>query len=181
MNIEVGGLKEGKRSEFSYTLCGVEELLSGRLFRLKAPVSVSGEYAVTRGAVDVRANLEVSAVFNCDRCLREVGRDFSLEIDETFYPKADAEDFSGACSDSYFHDGRSIELDGFLREKLCLALPEYVVCKDTCKGLCPSCGRDLNIQKCNCDKKDGEASSPFGTLAELASGGKNGSTKKKNV
>ena len=35
-----------------------------------------------------------------------------------------------------------------------LELPTKVLCKEDCKGLCPKCGKDLNLGSCDCKTKD---------------------------
>lgn len=57
----------------------------------------------------------------------------SFELDEV-----DAEPF----------DGKTIDLDPIVREQVLLALPVTVLCREDCKGLCPSCGQDLNEKDC---------------------------------
>jgi uncharacterized protein len=37
-----------------------------------------------------------------------------------------------------------------IREELILAVPEYVLCREECRGLCPRCGKDLNEGPCAC-------------------------------
>lgn len=67
----------------------------------------------------------------------------SFELDEI-----DAEPF----------DGKTIDLDPIVREQVLLALPVTVVCREDCKGLCPTCGQDLNEQDCGHGKvKDVDA------------------------
>lgn len=50
-------------------------------------------------------------------------------------------------------DGKTIDLDPILREQVLLALPVSVVCRDDCKGLCGSCGQDLNEKDCGHSQK----------------------------
>ena len=40
-----------------------------------------------------------------------------------------------------------------IREEILLAFPMRFQCKEKCKGLCGSCGADLNEEKCSCGKK----------------------------
>ncbi|MBU4201056.1 MAG: DUF177 domain-containing protein [Verrucomicrobia bacterium] len=44
----------------------------------------------------------------------------------------------------------SIDLTDDIREDILLALPMKVVCSDTCRGLCPGCGVNLNKKPCAC-------------------------------
>ena len=43
-----------------------------------------------------------------------------------------------------------LDLSEAIREELILALEAYVLCREDCKGLCPSCGSDLNTNSCDC-------------------------------
>jgi uncharacterized protein len=43
-----------------------------------------------------------------------------------------------------------IDLGDAIREALILAMPEYPLCREDCRGLCPRCGADLNQGPCAC-------------------------------
>jgi uncharacterized protein len=45
---------------------------------------------------------------------------------------------------------RSIDLRPAVREQWLLAVPRFPVCSDDCKGLCPTCGAELNAGPCSC-------------------------------
>ncbi|MDX2013503.1 MAG: DUF177 domain-containing protein [Myxococcaceae bacterium] len=62
----------------------------------------------------------------------------SFELDEV-----DAEPF----------DGKTIDLDPIVREQVLLALPVTVLCREDCKGLCATCGQDLNEKDCGHSEK----------------------------
>ena len=60
----------------------------------------------------------------------------------------------------------NIPMDGFydltddIRETLLLSMPIRIKCKEDCKGLCCSCGANLNKEKCSCKKaKSGKKTS----------------------
>jgi uncharacterized protein len=54
--------------------------------------------------------------------------------------------------DVYPLDLHAAELDltEALREQLMLRVPQYVVCDEACRGLCPQCGANLNETECGC-------------------------------
>jgi uncharacterized protein len=64
-----------------------------------------------------------------------------------------------------FFEGDSIDLRDAVQEQVVLAVPLYPVCRENCKGLCPRCGVDLNVETCRCtaDKPPG----PFDVLKNL--------------
>jgi uncharacterized protein len=41
-------------------------------------------------------------------------------------------------------------LEDVLKEQILLALPPKQLCKVDCKGLCPQCGKNLNLESCDC-------------------------------
>ena len=43
-------------------------------------------------------------------------------------------------------DHHQIDLREAIRQNLVLALPIQPLCREDCKGLCPECGRDLNVE-----------------------------------
>ncbi len=43
-----------------------------------------------------------------------------------------------------------VEIDEDIRQEIILDYPMKVLCKPDCEGLCPNCGQNLNIAKCEC-------------------------------
>ena len=61
--------------------------------------------------------------------------------------------------------GSVIDLGATFRELLALALPVQPLCREECRGLCPRCGADRNVESCNCSQAT--QSSPFAVLGKL--------------
>ena len=94
-------------------------------------------------------HLEGEAAAECRRCLTDVTVSIAEDI-QLLFVEADTE---GADDpDVYVIDSRAHELDmrPALREQWLLAVPAFVQCRDDCKGLCPTCGADLNAGACDC-------------------------------
>jgi uncharacterized protein len=68
-----------------------------------------------------------------------------------------------------WYQGHEIELGGFFREVLALALPVQPVCREDCKGLCPVCGADRNAGSCGCEES--RPKTPFAVLEALRTRG----------
>lgn len=58
-----------------------------------------------------------------------------------------------------------VDLDEVARQQLYVELPEKMICSESCKGLCPGCGNNLNQQDCACIAD--EDANPFAILAGL--------------
>ena len=61
-------------------------------------------------------------------------------------------------------------LEDVLREQVVLAVPVKVICRQDCKGLCPHCGKNLNLEQCfvlSNKWQDAEAASNAGCTSLL--------------
>lgn len=96
----------------------------------------------------------------CDRCLepyqRDVDSEFSLFliIDLSSNSQNEIELFEDDMSVDFITDSE-ISLDDIVREQIYLSLPIKCLCREDCSGLCPSCGTNLNIKKCDCVEEKG--------------------------
>ncbi len=79
----------------------------------------------------------------CRRCLEPVRGTLRSEVLEVF----EAEPKEG---ETLLLDGVTIDLEPVAREAIMLELPIAPLCTDDCKGLCPTCGADLNEVDCDC-------------------------------
>lgn len=52
-------------------------------------------------------------------------------------------------------DERELSLDAQVYENLVASIPIRILCKEDCKGLCPGCGADLNLEPCRCAGGEG--------------------------
>jgi len=94
-------------------------------------------------------HLEGEVAGECRRCLTDVTASVADDV-HLLFVEADTE---GADDpDVYVVDPRDLELDmrPALREQWLLAVPAFLQCRDDCKGLCPTCGTDLNTGACDC-------------------------------
>lgn len=65
---------------------------------------------------------------------------------------------------NWFSDNE-LDLEPILEEQFYLSLPAQPLCQPECKGICQTCGTNLNEGTCGCSKKRGD--NPFGVLNKL--------------
>ncbi len=91
----------------------------------------------------------------CARCLEPVTRDLASAFDLLYRPlgvdagTAERAVHEGDTEIGYY-TGEGIQLEDVLREQVLLAAPLKAVCREDCKGICPRCGRNLNVENCQC-------------------------------
>jgi uncharacterized protein len=61
--------------------------------------------------------------------------------------------------------GDEVDLTDAVREQVLLRVPQYVLCREDCRGLCPKCGADLNAAPCDCAPD--EPVSPWSALNKI--------------
>lgn len=106
----------------------------------------------------VTGSFEAKTMVGCSKCLKEFEYPVSYKFTE-YYKKSQQEA-------DYSYLGYSIDLTQMLQDNLILSLPSRHVCKQTCKGLCSTCGADLSEQQCDCEPET-EETNPFHGLSEL--------------
>lgn len=104
-------------------------------FKVVSPLKITGE--VHRSRTTITSELQVSGKyeFSCARCLEKVvvPRKDDIALDTQLEP-----------TDDIFDLGEEI------RQEIILDVPNIVLCKPDCRGLCPGCGVNLNNEKCKC-------------------------------
>jgi uncharacterized protein len=105
--------------------------------------------------------LDVRVVGPCMRCLADAGVDVHVEAREY---QATSPGESDELTTPYLAEGK-LDLSAWAHDAVALALPDKILCRDDCAGLCPVCGRDLNREP---HEHEGEAVDPrWAALGEL--------------
>jgi uncharacterized protein len=97
----------------------------------------------------LNGTLSAAGRAECGRCLAEFDLRWDVPVEIIVLRDVDTDEGEG---DSLVIRQRSGEVDltEALRESAVLAFPQAPVCRDDCKGLCPSCGIDRNTGTCEC-------------------------------
>lgn len=85
----------------------------------------------------------------CRRCLMDT---LSRVSDEAHVIFAASDDEETGDPDVYRLDARAhaVDLRPVIREQWLLNVPSFALCREDCKGLCPTCGAELNAESCGC-------------------------------
>lgn len=115
----------------------------------KSPVALKLSN-IGRSKALVEGSAKLTFVFACDRCLRDVNYTFDL----SFQSEVVSPDYSGADKDSYESDCMEeyhLNVDELINNEILLNWPVKILCREDCKGICKSCGKNLNDGECGCD------------------------------
>ncbi|MNP16224.1 hypothetical protein D3C76_1086120 [compost metagenome] len=104
------------------------------------------------GVVAVYGHLTTKLDMSCSRCLKPLNRKVDIKFNESFKQSEEPEAVSlDEDEDLQIVTEERVDLVPYVEESFLLSLPFAAVCSDSCKGLCPNCGTDLNVEQCGCD------------------------------
>ncbi len=156
------GVRPGEelRDEHEIEIAPLE--LGGQRY-VAVPDHVPAELAVTRATNGTSLRLRFTTRLHgpCYRCLEDAALDQPVDVREY-----QAEDPQGddELESVYVTDDR-LDLSAWARDAVVLALPDKILCRPECAGLCPVCGKNLNREP---HGHEGEEIDPrWAGLAEL--------------
>jgi uncharacterized protein len=121
--------------------------------QIKDVVRVQARLDKSMRQILLQSSIQAGGVFLCDRCLE----DFRLQLDTAYslvYIQGDRstedvkkeEEIRVLTADTNF-----IDLDNDVREFILLTVPQKLLCREECLGLCPACGVNKNNTRCTCN------------------------------
>jgi uncharacterized protein len=103
----------------------------------------------------LRGELEARGEATCDRCLGRFALSFAVPVEIFILCDTGSEDDDGETPVIHQRQGE-VDLTDALREAVALAVPLRHICREECRGLCVSCGIDLNRETCDCQQDDSD-------------------------
>jgi DUF177 domain-containing protein len=132
----------------------LEPLVLGGQEYAPVPALVPADLAVTKASsgtvfeLSFRARLEGP----CFRCLADTALELPIRAREYQATQpGDDEDLRTP----YLHDD-TLELSTWARDALALELPDKILHDPDCAGLCPECGKDLNVEPHTHEEQKGD-------------------------
>ena len=111
---------------------------------LPVPDKVPAELAITKASTGTVLELGFTARLHgpCYRCLGDAVLEVPIAAREY---QATNPGESDELRTPYVVDD-NLDLAGWARDALALALPDKILCRPECAGLCPVCGKNLNLE-----------------------------------
>ncbi len=139
-------------------------------FLINAPVGTFREFTIEEPAMDLDDDLHAENIIckvraskvqqgilaaadcsgeidlDCTRCLDPFHTQLNAHFEELFYFHYLRENKE---AELFLPESGYMDLQDLVREYLVMEIPYAPVCKPDCKGLCPVCGKNLNLGPCN--------------------------------
>ena len=125
-----------------------------------APIKTAVNATRIDDMIAVKGEVKTRVRLPCGRCLQEYDLPLRPRFNLTYVnripgmaedDKQDEVEISAAEMGLIYFEGEEINLQDGIQEHVILALPIKALCNKDCKGLCSSCGKDLNKGNCGCD------------------------------
>lgn len=112
-------------------------------YELDKLVSFKGRLENTKRILHLKGTLATTYLMQCSRCLARTEDSLKIVIQEDIVSDSDDKE-------EYTYDTNVVDLSKILTDNIILNLPLVKLCSADCKGLCYTCGKNLNDGKCNC-------------------------------
>jgi uncharacterized protein len=151
----------------------IEECLEAEDVKCVEPVKGSMDFTNTGQLIVVRGSFSTKVELDCSRCLEKLTAPVNVKVEEQFPIKSiqsmmagyHEEDEIEEEEEEAFFQNNIFDLSEYIRQAILVESPIRPLCDEACKGLCPTCGKNLNEGPCDCPI-DIE-SSPFSALADM--------------
>ncbi len=147
MKIQISGLSEGIH-HYQFAVAP-EELELGDEFQSQVVVDATLEKSPNQ--ILVTSTIRTAALFACDRCTNSFEEVLTPSY-RMFYALESAAPLDvDPVEFQQLLPGQSvIDIADDVRQTLLLAVPLKLLCSESCRGLCPTCGTNLNDGACSC-------------------------------
>ncbi len=105
--------------------------------QISSPIEIKAQVTKLQDTLDIKIALKTEAALQCSRCLNETDIVISKNM---------RLDYTITTQDT------TIDISEDIRQELMLEYPLKPLCSLECKGLCVTCGKNLNEGPCGCKK-----------------------------
>ena len=147
MKVDIRDLHESSGSFEGDESVVVEDPMGGEI---AVPCRVRVEFRQGHGStIHFNGTVTASLLTQCHRCLdplrHDLVGDFELMVRRGEHGAEEGDDVVTLPVNQY-----DVDLDPYVHEAMVLGMPMIVVCREDCRGLCPTCGVNWNRETCSC-------------------------------
>lgn len=149
--------------DFSIDLESIEGVHS---LRITEPIRAKGKVYFTRDGMFLNLRAQARIESSCSRCLKDFEETLGLKLDYEIVSTEEAEEMDEE-EDILVVDHDVMDLEEVIIEELIMKAPMKPLCKEDCKGICNTCGQNLEKGNCNCQPREKEDETIDPRLAKL--------------
>lgn len=128
--------------------------LGGEMVVFKKPVHAVFDLTRVKSGILMKGNLTTEVELTCVKCLKRFTEVVEADLNEAYSLPGYEEIFEGYDEVFEIENGKEIDIEPALVENIVVSISSHPVCSESCKGICPKCGADLNTEKCDCVEEE---------------------------
>jgi uncharacterized protein len=160
--IDIGGLLGGGRQVLVVDDEVPIEPFEGIAF--VRPATVHLELRFADRMLTVEGSIAARASGPCVSCLEEVDFEMHVDVDERLDPLAGRE--RDPLGENNVVAGDRLDVEDLTRQNVLSVLPMGLRCMQECRGLCGTCGANLNASVCSCHNGESRGKSEVEDAAQ---------------
>lgn len=125
----------------------------GRKIEFVEPVKYDGEIYKVDGDYFIYLEIMYKYKENCGRCLEPFTKEDRTVLSGKLEERTN-ESMEDDEGEVIYYSEDKLNLQEEILNTIMLTLPMKPLCKEGCKGICPQCGANLNVEECNCTIED---------------------------
>ena len=131
-----------------------------------APVEISGRVERVGRGYRLEGRVKGGGTLRCVRCLTEFEFSFAEPVELHLVPVAsvaqdDETRLERGDLEVRFYEEPQVDVTELAAEQFALAVPMKPLCAESCRGICPRCGANLNQGACSCPPVSNDRSAPL--------------------
>lgn len=145
----ISGKDRSKKVNYTVEIPNVE--FEGDIIKFAKPCIVDGMITSDGDILVFKANIKTELEMVCSRCLDTFIYPIDIDIEERYTNDSDFQDEDGEVT---FVKDDVLDITEIVESSIISTLPIKRLCKEDCKGLCQSCGANLNKETCSCNNEN---------------------------
>ena len=142
--------RKERKKDITYKVKTEPFYFEGDYIKPLGEVDVKGEVTSDNDIIIIKEHIKVDLELRCSRCLGTFIYPIDIDIEERFTNDSEhSED-----EDVAFVKSDVLDITEVVENSIISTLPIKRLCSENCKGLCQSCGVNLNKDTCNCNNED---------------------------
>lgn len=109
---------------------------------------------VGRKKILIEANTSIILELFCGRCLEKIEYPMEISISKEIDLNQTNEERIKDLDETSYIVGFDLDVDILVYNEILLGFPMQILCKNECRGMCRSCGENLNSSSCDCDNTE---------------------------
>ena len=129
---------------------------NGDMLKANSEIFVKAEVLKFDGGFTFSGSVQFELTYECVRCIETCAVPFNCKLNVTLLPLKNEEADNSEDNEEinlHYYSTEDLDLSDVILQHLFLELPAYPLCSENCKGICQTCGINLNNETCFCDKE----------------------------